>query len=224
MAAKAELAVVIPSYNEEASIRGTIRSVRMHLPKCEIIVVDDCSTDNTNEIAKKEKVRVIRHAKNKGYGAALKTGMLAAKSRYVAFLDADMTYDPLYFPVMLDYMKKEGLDCIWGNRFAGSKNKMPLIRKFGNKVISSIFWIVTMRNIGDSSSGQRILKASALEKLGIKTLPDDLDFITALSKRTVSRKLKYRVIPINYHKRAGRSKLALFRHGFRMIRNVLMEK
>ena len=224
MAAKTDLTVTIPAYNEEASIRDTIKSVKMHAPKCEIIVVDDCSTDRTNEIARNEKARVIRHAKNKGYGAALKTGMLAARTKYVAFLDADMTYDPKYFPVMLDCMKREDLDCIWGNRFAGAKNKMPFIRKFGNKVISLIFWLATMRNIGDSSSGQRILKKSMLKRIGLETLPDDLDFITAMSKRTVSRKLKYKIIPINYHKRRGSSKLALFRHGFRMIRNVLMEK
>jgi glycosyltransferase involved in cell wall biosynthesis len=222
--AKAELTVVIPAYNEEASIKDTIISVKRHVPKCRIIVVDDCSTDGTNKIAKNEKAKVIRHSKNKGYGAALKTGMLAAKTEYAAFLDADMTYDPMYFPAMLDRMKKENLDCIWGNRFAGAENGMPPIRKFGNRIISLIFWMATMRNVGDSSSGQRILKTSALKKLDLETLPDDLDFITALSKRTVSRKLKYKIIPINYHKRRGSSKLGLFRHGFRMVKNILIEK
>lgn len=219
-----ELTVVIPAYNEEHSIRDTIISVKKHVPGSKIIVVDDCSSDRTGEMAKKEKVQVIRHGKNRGYGAALKTGMLAAKAKYVAFLDADMTYDPAYFPQMLDLMKKHNLDTIWGNRFAGRKNKMPLIRQFGNRAISFVFWLATWKNIGDSSSGQRILKASVLKKLGLETLPDDLDFITALSKRTVSRGLKYKIIPINYYKRAGRSKLALFKHGFRMIRNVLMER
>ncbi|MBI2653411.1 glycosyltransferase family 2 protein [Candidatus Woesearchaeota archaeon] len=219
-----ELTVVIPAYNEEASIRGTIRNVKKYCQNGQIIVVDDSSTDKTSEIARKEKTRVINHIKNKGYGAALKTGMLAAKTKYVAFLDADMTYDPSYFPQMLDLMKKHELDCVWGNRFAGKQNKMPLIRQFGNRVISLIFWLTTGKNVGDSSSGQRILKTSILKKIDLKTLPDDLDFITALSKRIVSRGLKFKIIPINYYKRAGRSKLALFKHGFRMIRNVLMEK
>lgn len=219
-----ELTVVIPAYNEEDSIRDIVKSVKKYLPGSKITVVDDCSKDKTGDIAKKEKVQVIRHSENKGYGAALKTGMLAARTKYVAFLDADMTYDPAYFPVMLDLMKKYELDCIWGNRFAGAKNKMPLIRQFGNRVISFIFWLTTGKNVGDSSSGQRILKTSVLKKLDLETLPDDLDFITALSKRTISRALKYMIIPINYHKRMGRSKLALFKHGFRMIRNVLFEK
>ena len=219
-----ELTIVVPAYNEESSIRDTIKSIKRHVPNCEIIVVDDCSKDKTKVIAKQEKVKVLSHKTNKGYGAALKTGLLAAKTKYVAFLDADMTYDPLYFPLMLDYAKKLDLDCIWGNRFAGTKNKMPFIRKIGNKMISLIFWLVTNKDVGDCSSGQRILKKSALKKVDLGTLPDDLDFITALSKRTVSRNLKYKVIPINYDKREGSSKLSLLRHGFRMIKNIVIEK
>ena len=219
-----ELTVVVPAYNEESSIRSTIKSVKKHVPDARIIVVDDCSKDRTKEIAKEEKVKVISHNTNQGYGAALKTGMFAAKTKYVGFLDADMTYNPAYFSLMLNYAKKIGLDCIWGNRFAGAKNKMPFVRKIGNKVISLVFWLITGKNVGDCSSGQRILKTSALKKLDLGTLPDDLDFITALSKRIVSRKLKYKVIPINYDKREGSSKLSLIRHGFRMIKNIMLEK
>ncbi len=219
-----DLTVVVPAYNEEASIKETIRNIKKYVQKSPIIVVDDGSKDRTKEIAKREKVGVISHETNRGYGAALKTGMLAAKTKYVAFLDADMTYNPKYFQVMMDHMKKYDLDCIWGNRFGGTKNKMPLIRKIGNRVISTIFWLVTNKNIGDSSSGQRILKDTALKKLDIQTLPNDLDFITALSKRIVSRKLKYKIIPINYERREGSSKLALIKHGYRMIRNIFVEK
>ena len=219
-----ELTIVVPAYNEEASIKETIRSIRKNVPGSRIIVVDDCSSDRTFDIAKKENARVIRHKANKGYGAALKTGIFAAKTKFVGFLDADMTYDPKYFPSMVDLMERLELECVWGNRFAGSKNKMPFIRKFGNRVISIIFLAVTCHNIGDSSSGQRILRRDAVRKLDLGSLPDDLDFITALSKRTVSRKLKYKVIPINYDKREGSSKLSLVRHGYRMIKNILLEK
>ncbi len=219
-----ELTIVVPAYNEESSIRDTIKSIKKYVPNCKIIVVDDCSKDKTKDIAKEEKVKVISHSINKGYGAALKTGMLAAKTKYVGFLDADMTYSPMYFPLMLGYAKKFDLDCIWGNRFAGKKNKMPFVRKIGNKMISLIFWLITNKNVGDCSSGQRILKTSALKKLNLNTLPDDLDFITALSKRIVSRKLRFKVIPINYEKREGSSKLSLLKHGFRMIKNIVIEK
>lgn len=219
-----ELTIVVPAYNEESSIRSAIKSIKKHVPDGKIIVVDDDSKDRTKDIAKEEKVKVISHNINKGYGAALKTGMFAAKTKYVGFLDADMTYNPIYFPLMLDYSKKFDLDCIWGNRFTGAKNRMPFVRKIGNKMISLIFWLITNKNVGDCSSGQRILKTSAFKKLNLKTLPDDLDFITALSKRIVSRNLRFKVIPINYDKREGSSKLSLIKHGFRMIKNIMLEK
>jgi len=219
-----ELTVVVPAYNEEASIRSTIKNIKKYFPKVVIIVVDDFSTDKTKDIAKKEKVKVISHKNNKGYGAALKTGMLAAKTKYVAFLDADMTYNPMYFTVMMKLMKKFNLDCIWGNRFGGSKNKMPFVRKIGNRMMTILFLLITNKNISDCSSGQRIFKRDVIKKLDLMTLPDDLDFITALSKRIVSRKLRYKVIPINYEKREGSSKLAILKHGFRMIRNIIVEK
>ena len=216
--------MVIPAYNEEASIKDTINKIRRYVSNCKIVVVDDGSNDRTKDIAKRGGVKVISHSTNKGYGAALKTGMLAAKTKYIAFLDADMTYNPKYLPIMLGHLKKYNLDCIWGNRFGGTRNRMPFIRKIGNKVISLIFWLVTNKNIHDSSSGQRVLKREAIKRLYIQTLPDDLDFITALSKRTVSRKLKFKVIPINYEKREGSSKLSIVKHGFRMIKNIILEK
>lgn len=219
-----ELTVVVPAYNEESSIGNTIISIRNRLPKAKIIVVNDCSSDGTKEIAEKEGAVVVSHNVNKGYGESLKTGMRMAKSEYVAFLDADLTYDPCYFPIMLDYMKKYNLDCVWGNRFGGTKNKMPFIRKIGNRLFTLIFLLITGKNVYDCSSGQRMLRTSALEKIDFETLPKELDFITALSKRIVSRGLKYKVMPINYEKREGSSKLSLLKHGYRMIRNIVFEK
>ena len=148
-----ELTIVIPAYNEEASIKETIQNIKKFVPDSEIIIVDDGSKDATKERAKKEKVRVIVHSTNKGYGEALKTGMRNAKSKYIGFLDADMTYHPKYLPIMLDLIKKFDLDCVWGNRFGGIRNNMPLVRKLGNSMITLIFLFVTGKNIYDSSSG-----------------------------------------------------------------------
>ena len=104
-----ELTVVVPAYNEEASIKETITNIKKYVPQNKIIVVDDGSTDRTKEKAKKEKIMVILHPKNKGYMVALATGMLAIKTKYVGFLDADMTYNPKYIPIMMGYMKKFNL-------------------------------------------------------------------------------------------------------------------
>ena len=219
-----ELTVVVPAYNEEYSIKETIANIKKYVPQNKIIVVDDGSTDKTKENAKNEKVLVISHPKNKGYTVALARGMLTVKTKYVGFLDADMTYNPKYIPIMMGYMKKFNLDCIWGNRFGGAKNRMPLIRKFGNRIITLIFLLITGKNVHDCASGQRILKTSVLKKLDFGTLPAGLDGITALTKRIVSRKLRYKIIPVDYEKREGASKLSIIKQGCNMIKNILVEK
>ncbi len=219
-----ELTIIIPAYNEEESIKDTIRSIKKYNPKCGIIVVDDNSKDKTKDIAKNENVKVISHKSNQGYGAALKTGMLEAKSKYVGFLDADMTYNPKYFPKMLDYMKNDKLDIIWGSRFGGNKNKMSLIRKIGNRFFVLFFFLITGKNVGDCASGQRILKTNIFNKIELDTLPDGLEFTPALSKRIISRGLRYKAVPINYENRRGSSKLSLIKHGYRMLKNIILEK
>ena len=207
-----EFTVVIPAYNEENSIKEIVENIKKNLPKAEIIVVNDGSTDNTKKIVESLNVTLINHKQNMGYGAALKTGLKKAKTKYVGFIDADMTYDPIYLKLFLKYIKKKNLDCVWGNRFGGKINKMPLIRKIGNKFINFIFFLITFKKISDCTSGERVLSRNALKKIEVSTLPNDLDFITALTKRIVSRKLKYMEIPINYRERKGGSKLNLLKH------------
>ena len=216
------LSVVVPVYNEERSIEKAVKRVRRFCPGSEVIIVDDGSIDNTAEVAKRLGVKLLFHDNNKGYGAALKTGLSQVKTEYAAFLDADMTYDPKYIPLMLKHAMKEKLDVVWGNRFGGDFNSMPLIRKIGNKIISFVMLLVTGKSISDCASGERLLRRDILNNLTLENLPDDLDFITALTKRVIRRGLKYGEIPINYEEREGSSKLRIFRHGYRMIRNILV--
>lgn len=218
---KDSLSVIIPVYNEEKSIENAVRKVRRFCPGCELIVVDDGSGDRTAEIAKGLKVRLVSHRVNKGYGAALKTGFSEAGGEYIAFLDADMTYHPKYIPLLLECARAEGLDVAWGNRFGGDFNRMPGIRKLGNRIISFVMLLATRRHVRDCSSGERVIRKDVLDRLGLEELPDDLDFITALTKRIIKSGVKYREIPINYEEREGSSKLRIFRHGYRMVRNIL---
>lgn len=216
-----EISVIIPVYNEEKSIEIAVKRVRKVCPKSELLIVNDGSSDKTAEIVRRLKVKLITHDKNRGYGAALKTGFSEAKTRYIAFLDADMTYDPKYIPMLLKLAKDEDLDVVWGNRFGGSFNRMPVVRKIGNKIISLVMLIVTRRFISDCASGERLLKREALNRIGVEDLPDDLDFITALTKRIIKSGIKYKEMPIDYEEREGSSKLRIFGHGYRMVRNIL---
>ena len=117
-----ELTIIIPAFNEEKSIEETILECKKYCPESVILVIDDCSKDKTAKIVNnlKERVKkleIISHQNNKGYGAALITGFSKSKTRYVAFIDADLTYPAKYIPSLLKMIKDNDLDCAWGNRF-----------------------------------------------------------------------------------------------------------
>ncbi len=219
-----ELTVVVPAYNEQEGIVETIKKIKKEVPNCEIIIVDDCSKDKTFLLAKKEKVTVIKHTKNKGYGGALKTGWKAAKTKYIAFLDADLTYKPSYLPIFLKILKKNKLDIVWGNRFGGKKNEMPLLRKIGNRIIAVTFSVFTLKKVGDVACGERVFKKEMLKKIDFETLPNGLNLITAMSKRIASRRIKFMIVEMDYFRRGGASKLNVVKDFYNMMRDVIFEK
>ncbi len=224
-----ELTVVIPVYNEEESIGKMIDGVRKALPDSPIIAVNDCSSDNTlnilNKIASKDtKINVISHEKNKGHGGALKTGFKSVKTKYISFLDADLSYPPEYLPIMFKEVKRHNLDIIWGNRFGGKINKMPLLRRIGNKILTILFLISTGKYIPDCTSGERIINKESLKKMDIYNSTNALDFVCVLSKRTIVRKLNYKIFPINYFSRRGISKLNVVKDFLRMVKTTILEK
>ena len=219
-----DLSIVIPAYNEERSIEETIRKIAKFNPDGKIIVVDDGSSDRTGEIAGKLGVRVVTHEKNRGYGAALKTGFRSAETGLITFLDADLTYHPKYLPVLLERLMKQDLDIVWGNRFGGRVNKMPLTRKLGNRMISLILFLISLKWVNDCTSGERLFRRDFLEMIDIDSLSDDLDFIAGLTARIVKRRVRFGEVPMDYLERGGSSKLKRIRHGYKMVRNVIVDR
>jgi glycosyltransferase involved in cell wall biosynthesis len=185
------LSVVIPAYNEEngiAEIAGRVLSVKDDLHKAgvedlELLVVDDGSGDGTAEIAGQiDGVRLIRHVKNKGYGAALKTGFSKANGELIGFLDADGTYPPEYFP-QLCQKAMNGSELVIGSRMSGAESKMPVTRRVGNFFFASLLTLIGRQKVSDSASGMRVFKRNILER--IYPLPDGLNLTPVMSTRAV---------------------------------------
>ena len=217
------LSVVIPAYNEEqgiAEIMQRVLAVRGDLENInnlslELLVVDDGSHDKTVEIASQiamtnEGVRVIKHEKNKGYGAALKTGFCNASGEWIGFLDADGTYPPEYFPKLCSLVAS-GNDLVIGSRMAGEKSEMPVVRKLGNRIFASWINLLGRAKITDSASGMRVFKREILER--VYPLPDGLNLTPIMSTRAIHEGVKMAEIPIPYSERLGRSKLSAVRDG-----------
>ncbi len=222
------LSVVIPALNEEKGIGEIverIEAVRQPLEIAgvaglEIIVVDDGSVDRTPEIvAGYSDVRLIRHPRNMGYGAAIKTGFNAATGQLLAFTDADGTYPPERFPQLCRVALAEDADVVVGSRRSGEHTEMPRVRRIGNFFWSNLVSVIGNHRVDDPASGMRVLRASALARL--YPLPDGLNFTPVMSTRCVHEDLKVLEVPIPYTERIGRSKLSVVRDGSRFLKTIL---
>lgn len=222
------LSVVIPAYNEEdgiADIVDRVLAVREPLAEVgvlelELIVVDDGSHDQTPAIVERySNVRLIRHAGNKGYGAALKTGFSHAKGDLLAFLDADGTYPPEFFPQLCQAVIEQDADLVIGSRRAGEKSEMPVTRRVGNFFFANLISLISNERISDSASGMRVLRRDVLPSL--YPLPDGLNFTPVMSTRALHEGVKMAEVPIAYSERAGRSKLSVVRDGTRFLNSII---
>lgn len=221
------LSVVIPAYNEENGIEAVIERVLAARPALarqdivlEFIIVDDGSRDRTvTLVSKHREVRLIRHLKNRGYGAAIKTGFRYATGEYLAFLDADGTYPPESLPELCRAATDQNADLVVGSRMGGAKSEMPLTRRVGNFAFARLLSLIGNVVVRDSASGMRIIRREILERL--YPLPDGLDFTPAMSTRAIHENLKIAEVPIPYAERIGRSKLSVMRDGIRFTNAIV---
>ena len=221
------LSVVIPAYNEEngiAVIAARVLAVEPALQKAgvdhlELLVVDDGSRDRTADVAATiPGVCLIRHATNKGYGAALKTGFSKASGELIGFLDADGTYPPEYFP-QLCQAALNGTDLVIGSRMSGEDSQMPFTRRVGNFFFANLLTLLGRQKVTDSASGMRVFKREILER--IYPLPDGLNLTPVMSTRAVHEHISIAEIPIPYSERVGRSKLSVIRDGSIFMQSML---
>ncbi len=222
------LSVVIPAYNEEDGIRSIMERVlavrdplrQVGIDNLELIVVDDGSADRTPELVRaQEGATLVQHARNGGYGAALKTGFAAASGEWIGFLDADGTYPPEYFPAMVEAANRENADLVIGSRMAGADSQMPVTRRIGNLIFARLVNIISAANITDSASGMRIFKKSILPSL--YPLPDGLNLTPVMSTRALHESLTMIEVPIPYSERIGRSKLSVVHDGMRFGQSIV---
>lgn len=223
------LSVVIPALNEEDGIADIIERVlaikeplaEAGVQNLELIVVDDGSQDRTPDIvAGYPEVVLVKHPVNQGYGAAIKTGFRQARGNLLAFLDADGTYPPEYFPHLCQPILKGDADLVIGSRMAGADSEMPVVRRIGNTLFATLVSIISNRHVTDSASGQRVLRSDMLSYL--YPLPDGLNFTPVMSTRALHEQMRVIEVPIPYLERVGRSKLSVIRDGMRFLNSILM--
>jgi len=221
------LSVVIPAYNEENGIADIVQRVLsvknslldVGIDELELLVVDDGSRDKTAQIVSGiNGAHLIRHVKNKGYGAALKNGFCQARGELIGFLDADGTYPPEYFP-QLCKAALNGDQLVIGSRMAGEESQMPVVRRIGNWLFANLLTLVGRQRVTDSASGMRVFRREVLQQL--YPLPDGLNLTPVMSTRAIHEGIKVKEIPIPYSEGQGRSKLSALRDGKVFLQSIL---
>lgn len=201
------VSIVIPAYNEELAVGGVVRELRSLLDReqipAEIIIVDDGSKDGTAQAAYTAGARVLQHRSNRGYGAALKTGIAAASHDVILITDADGTYPCEYIPEILRELKHA--DMVVGARI-GKNVKIPLVRRPAKRALNMLANYVTAAKIPDLNSGLRAFRKSvAMQYFSI--LPDQFSFTTTITLAMHCDKYAVTYIPIDYRHRVGSSKI-----------------
>jgi glycosyltransferase involved in cell wall biosynthesis len=207
----AELAVVIPAFNERDGIASTIQQVRAACngelgSSTEIIVVDDGSTDGTADVAETAGARVIRLPANRGYGAALRVGIRATSAEYVAIIDGDGTYPAEAIPRLLALATK--FDMVVGARDPGHSN-MSLARRPAKWFLTKLAGYLACQKIPDLNSGLRLMRRSVLERF-MPILPTGFSFTTTITLALLCTNHRVHYEPINYHARIGSSKVRAY--------------
>ena len=206
------LSIVIPAYNEESQIAKSIDDLKRCYPRADLLVIDDCSQDNTYQIAYDKQVAVIRHSHKRGYGAALKTGIKNVQNENICLFDADGQHDPRDIGKMLEHIDNN--DMVVGARKKGSyvdPERIP-----GKKLLNLFVNFLMKQNIPDLNSGLRIVKKSIVKKY-IHLLPNGFSASTTLTLTMLSRGYEVKWIPIKVAKRVGKSSVRQLKDGFNVL-------
>lgn len=210
-----EISVVIPAFNEAGTIGEVVRALK-HLPdiSCEVIVVDDGSTDATaGEAEKAGADRVICQRKNRGYGAALKTGVAYASNDLVATIDADLEHNPRDIIKLLEAMDAE-TDMVSGNR---TNSKTFASRGLGKWLLRRVAEFLSREKIPDLNCGLRLFRKDKFLTV-CNLLPDGYSFSTNLTLAFFKNNFNVKFVPVVYNRRReGKSKVNLVRDGINTL-------
>lgn len=208
-----ELSIVLPARDEAAGLSKLLPILRERFPRSEIIVVDDGSSDQTIEICDTYGVSVVRHAKPRGNGSAIKSGARVARGEWLMFLDADGQHNPEDIQRMLD-ARDSGDSMIVGARSFSSQAGIhrALANRFYNWLAS---WIVD-QPVEDLTSGFRVVEASKFRKF-LHLLPNGFSYPTTITMSFFRAGYGVRYVPITARRREGRSHIRLTRDGMRFL-------
>ena len=198
-----KISILIPVYNEKEfllDVISAVENVDFGLEK-EIILIDDCSTDGTKELYEFVKHTVLYNEKNSGKGASLRKGINFASGDIIIIQDADLEYNPKDYIPLVEMVKNNEADVVYGSRFlSGNNNDKFLFLSFvANKVLTFLTKILYCANITDMETCYKVFKADLIKNLKIRS--NRFEFEPEVTAKILKRNLKFKEVPITYNAR-----------------------
>jgi len=220
------VSILVPAYNEAATIEHVLRRVCELELRREVLVVDDGSKDGTPDLAEGlgiDAVRVLRHERNQGKGAAVRTGIQASRGDIVVIQDADLEYDPRDLPKLLQPLLDGVADVVYGTRLRGGEPQRAHLfwHYAGNRFLSLLTNVLYNTTISDMEVGYKAFRGDLIRS--IELVSDDFGFEPEVTAKILRRKdVRLYEVPISYYGRTyEEGKKITWRDGFRAVATLV---
>ncbi len=221
-----KLSVVMPVYNEAATIEEIVARVRATDMDLELVIVDDASSDGTRQVLRglegEDGMRVLYHEVNRGKGAALRTGFREATGDIVLVQDADLEYSPEQYPALIQPIVDGEADVVFSSRFVGGASHRVVYfwHYLGNKALTLLSNCFTNLNMTDMESGYKVFRREVLQRLEIEE--DRFGFEPEITAKVAALRWRVYEVGISYHGRTyEEGKKITWRDGVRAVWCVL---
>jgi glycosyltransferase involved in cell wall biosynthesis len=199
-----KLSVVIPVYNEVQNIEEILKRVRATGLVWELVVVDDGSQDGTRDLLQKldgkDGLRVILHEQNQGKGAAVRTGLQAARGDVILIQDADLEYSPHDYPALLEPIEEGIADVVYGSRFLGGPRRVTMFwHMIANHLLTLITNILYDTILSDMETGYKVFRREVVD--GIKLRSNRFNFEPEVTAKVLKRHYRIYEVPISFNPR-----------------------
>jgi len=199
-----KLSVIIPVFNEKYTIAEIVHRVQATRLASEIILVDDGSTDGTRDVLNSLEgspgISVLFHEKNRGKGAALRSGFGKAQGDIILIQDADLEYNPAEYPCLLEPIESGQADVVYGSRFLGSKRRVTMFwHMVANQLLTLATNILFNSILSDMETGYKVFRADMLKSIRLRS--NRFDFEPEITAKILKRKARLFEVPISFNPR-----------------------